>query len=133
MILLSESKGPTAVEALSSSAAQQEPMAAELDEYASAYFLFNRLEDNHRELKEFSWILSPIIVFAGGIVGNLGSACFGGGDSPAMIVGGFALGALGAGGFNLSIWRKGKRALRARSRYEELEADLSPDTKEINP
>lgn len=108
-------------------------MAAELDEYTEAFGLSSRLQDSHRELKEFSWIVSPLMVAAGALLGNLGAGYLELGASPTMIGGGAILGTLGAVGFNLDIFRRGKRAVKVRARYEALEAELFSPTKEINP
>lgn len=134
MILLSEIQ-PTAAQTLSSSVTQREPMAAELDEYADAYFLSNhanQLQSIHRELKSFSWIISPLIATAGAVVGSFCSAVLPIGDDPALIGGGVVLGVVGALGFNLDLIRRGRRAAEARARYEVLEAELFPETKEIS-
>jgi len=117
MLLISEASAVVPVR--SRAVALRGLMAAEIDEHADAYFLANRLERLYSEFKDFSWIMSPLIVVAGPLLGGLVS------DSSMIGFGaGGLLGGLAALGFNLSGLRLGKRARKARNRYENLDVEL---------
>jgi len=124
MLLVSEAISVAPVRP--TSPALRELMAAEIDELAEAYFLANRLENDYSNLKSFSWIMSPLIVAAGPLVGGLV-------DGPSLIAfgAGGAVSGFAALALNLSILRRGKRAKRVRDRHENLEVELLLQEQEL--
>lgn len=124
MLLISEAS--SVVPARPTTVALRKLMAAEIHEQAEAYFLANRLERSYSNLKAFSWPMSPMIVSAGMMLGALV-------DSSSLITlgAGSAMGAIGAIGLNLAAFRQGRRAKKARDRYENLEVEMLLQEEEL--
>lgn len=117
MLLISESSAVAPARPVTE--ALRELMDADIDELAETYFLANELEQRYSEFKDFSWVMSPLILAGGLLLGGLA------GDSSMI---GFGAGGLGGGlaalGFNLSGLRQGRRARKARNRCENMEVEL---------